>query len=186
MSEQPARFNYLSRLLFLCNSFNTFRNHLSKFKPMSESSKSGRYDRVFEQVEKLLQATSNPVSRMATISALLHHKMKGFFWTGFYLLSEGELVVGPYQGPVACLKLKKDTGVCWAGINSGKSILVSDVEKFPGHIACSSLTKSEIVIPVINRQQEVVGVLDIDSRELDHFNETDRLHLEKLVGLIYL
>lgn len=152
---------------------------------MSEASKSGRYERVFEQVLKLLQATTNPISRMATISALLHHKMKGFFWTGFYLLDNGELVVGPYQGPVACLKLKKDTGVCWHGINSCKSILVPDVEKFPGHIACSSLSKSEIVIPVRNNLMEVVAVLDIDSRDLNHFSEIDRIHLEKLVELIF-
>lgn len=152
---------------------------------MSESSKSGRYSRVYEQVEKLVQATTNPVSRMATISALLHHKMKGYFWTGFYLLDNGELVVGPYQGPVACLKLKKDTGVCWAGINTGASVVVPDVEEFPGHIACSSLSKSEIVVPVRNKQNQVVAVLDVDSRNLNHFDETDRIHLEKLVQLIY-
>jgi len=152
---------------------------------MSESSKSGRYSRVYEQVEKLVQATANPVSRMATISALLHHKMKGYFWTGFYLLDNGELVVGPYQGPVACLKLKKDTGVCWAGINTGASVVVPDVEEFPGHIACSSLSKSEIVVPVRNKQNQVVAVLDVDSRNLNHFDETDRIHLEKLVQLIY-
>ncbi len=152
---------------------------------MSESSKSGRYSRVYEQVEKLVQATANPVSRMATISALLHHKMKGYFWTGFYLIDNGELVVGPYQGPVACLKLKKDTGVCWAGINSGASVVVPDVEAFPGHIACSSLSKSEIVVPVRNKQNQVVAVLDVDSRNLNHFDDTDRIHLEKLVQLIY-
>lgn len=152
---------------------------------MSESSKSGRYSRVYEQVEKLVQATANPVSRMATISALLHHKMKGYFWTGFYLLDNEELVVGPYQGPVACLKLKKDTGVCWAGINTGASVVVPDVEEFPGHIACSSLSKSEIVVPVRNKQNQVVAVLDVDSRNLNHFDDTDRIHLEKLVQLIY-
>ena len=152
---------------------------------MKESTKSGRYSRVYEQVEKLIHATDNPISRMSTISALLHHKMKGFFWTGFYLLDQGRLVVGPYQGPVACLLLKKDTGVCWAGINSGASVVVPDVEQFPGHIACSSLTKSEIVVPVQNKQNEVVAVLDIDSRDLYNFDETDRVHLEKMVGLIY-
>jgi GAF domain-containing protein len=152
---------------------------------MKESTKSGRYSRVYEQVEKLIQATDNPISRMSTISALLHHKMKGFFWTGFYLLDQGRLVVGPYQGPVACLLLKKDTGVCWAGINNGASVVVPDVEQFPGHIACSSLTKSEIVVPVRNKQNEVVAVLDIDSRDLDNFDDTDRIHLEKMVGLIY-
>lgn len=152
---------------------------------MNESLKSGRYARVFEQVGKLVEATTNPVSRMATISALLHHKMRGFFWTGFYILYEGELVVGPYQGPVACLKLKRNTGVCWAGIQSGVSVVVPNVEEFPGHIACSSLSKSEIVVPVRNKQNEVVAVLDVDSRDLNHFDETDRLHLEMIVQLIY-
>jgi GAF domain-containing protein len=123
---------------------------------------------------------------MSTIAALLHHKFSSYFWTGFYYLDEqGNLIVGPYQGPVACLKLKKDTGVCWAGINTQKSVVVGDVEEFPGHIACSSLSKSEIVVPVRNAEGEVVAVLDVDSRELNAFDETDREELEKIVGLIY-
>jgi GAF domain-containing protein len=111
--------------------------------------------------------------------------MKGFFWTGFYMLRDGNLVVGPYQGPVACLKLRKDTGVCWAGINTGESVVVPDVEEFPGHIACSSLSRSEIVVPIRNLNNEVVAVLDVDSRELANFDEVDRIELEKMVGLIY-
>lgn len=152
---------------------------------MNESSKSGRYERVIEQVRELIAVTSNPISRMATISALLHHKMKGFFWTGFYLLDKHQLVVGPYQGPVACLNLKKNSGVCWSGINSGLSVVVPDVNNFPGHISCSSLTKSEIVVPIRNTNNEVVAVLDIDSRDLCNFDETDRIYLEKLVDLIF-
>jgi L-methionine (R)-S-oxide reductase len=158
---------------------------MDKRNNMNESSKSGRYERVIEQVSKLITATSNPISRMATISALLHHKMRGFFWTGFYLLDEHQLVVGPYQGPVACLNLKKNIGVCWTGINSELSIVVPDVNNFPGHISCSSLTKSEIVVPIRNTNNEVVAVLDIDSRDLCNFDETDRIYLEKLVELIY-
>ncbi|WP_462319217.1 GAF domain-containing protein [Marinilabilia sp.] len=123
---------------------------------------------------------------MSTIAALLHHKFSSYFWTGFYYLDEqGNLIVGPYQGPVACLKLKKETGVCWAGINTQKSVVVGDVEEFPGHIACSSLSKSEIVVPVRNAEGEVVAVLDVDSRELNAFDEPDREELEKIVGLIY-
>ncbi len=152
---------------------------------MNESSKAGRYERVIEQVSKLVTATSNPISRMATISALLHHKMKNFFWTGFYLLDGHQLVIGPYQGPVACLNLKKNSGVCWTGINSELSVVVPDVNNFPGHISCSSLTKSEIVVPIRNTNNEVVAVLDIDSRDLCNFDETDRIYLEKLVELIY-
>jgi L-methionine (R)-S-oxide reductase len=147
--------------------------------------KQGRYARVYKQLEELLAATEHPVSRMTTISALLHHKMSGYFWTGFYFIHDGQLIVGPYQGPVACLKLKKDTGVCWAGINSGKSVVVADVHDFPGHIACSSLSNSEIVVPVRNISGEVVAVLDVDSRELNRFDEVDRIELEKIVELVY-
>ncbi len=152
---------------------------------MKDSIKIGRYKRVTEQLEKLVNATTSPVSRMATIAALLHFKMKDFFWTGFYFLYDGELVVGPYQGPVACLKLKKNTGVCWAGINSKQPVVVPDVEEFPGHIACSPLSKSEIVVPVFNCKGEVLAVLDIDSRNLNNFDDTDRIYLEQVVELIY-
>ncbi len=152
---------------------------------MKDSIKIGRYKRVTEQLEKLVNATINPVSRMATIAALLHFKMKYFFWTGFYILNDGELVVGPYQGPVACLKLKKNTGVCWAGINSKQPVLVPDVEEFSGHIACSPLSKSEIVVPVFNCKGEVLAVLDIDSRNFNNFDDTDRIYLEQVVELIY-
>lgn len=152
---------------------------------MSKKFEEERYKRVFLQVEKLITATANPWSRMSTIAALLHHKMPAFFWTGFYFLHDNNLVVGPYQGPLACLKLKKDTGVCWEGINSKKSVVVPDVEAFPGHIACSSLSRSEIVIPVYDPKEQVVAVLDVDSRDLNTFDDVDRIHLEKIVSLIY-
>jgi len=148
-------------------------------------SKEGRYERLYTQIKGLIGATASPISRMATISALLHHKMAGYYWTGFYLLEDGELIVGPYQGPVACLKLKKDTGVCWAGVNRDESIVVGDVHQFPGHIACSSQTNSEIVVPVRNKQGQVVAVLDVDSREFSCFDNDDRVGLEKIVTLIY-
>ena len=144
-----------------------------------------KYDRLFEQIQKLIEDKPNVISRMATISAVLHHKMQGFFWTGFYLLDEGELMVGPYQGPLACLKLRKDTGVCWASVNAAQSMVVPDVHQFPGHIACSSLTNSEIVGPVFDGEARLVGVLDVDSREFQHFNDHDRVGLEKIVSLIY-
>ncbi|WP_026473196.1 GAF domain-containing protein [Alkaliflexus imshenetskii] len=152
---------------------------------MSNNTKAERYTRIYTQIEQLIGATNNPYSRMATISALLHHKMKGYFWTGFYFLDGDDLVVGPYQGPVACLKLKKDTGVCWAGINTGKSVVVPNVHDFPGHIACSPLSQSEIVVPVRNHSGSVVAVLDVDSRELSQFDDVDRIHLEKIVQLVY-
>jgi GAF domain-containing protein len=152
---------------------------------MNDKTKIGRYQRIFRQIEELVVATTSPWSRMSTIVALLHHKMPDFFWTGFYYLDNGELVVGPYQGPVACLKLKKNTGVCWAAVNGKRSLIVPDVEKFPGHIACSSLSKSEIVIPVFNKTGKIMAVLDVDSKKLDAFDETDQSELEKIVTLIY-
>jgi GAF domain-containing protein len=148
-------------------------------------SKQKRYLRVLRQIRGLVEDIDNPLSIMATINAVLHHKMPGFFWTGFYLLHNGELMAGPYQGTLACILLKKDTGVCWAGINTGRTVIVPDVDKFEGHIACSSLSRSEIVVPVFNRDNRVTGVLDVDSRELNNFDDTDRKYLEEIVHLIY-
>ena len=126
----------------------------------------------------------NPIAAMATIAAVLHNKFDHFFWTGFYLLQDGELIVGPYQGSVACIKLKKNTGVCWAGINNKETVLVPDVHQFPGHIACDSRSQSEIVLPVRNKKGEIIGVMDVDSKELNSFDEADREGLEKIITLI--
>jgi len=152
---------------------------------MKDQTKAKRYERVYDQIKQLIEATTNPASRMASINAILHHKFNYYYWTGFYELKNGELLVGPYQGPVACLKLKKDVGVCWAGINQKKSVVVPNVHDFPGHIACSSASNSEIVVPVFNNKSEVVAVLDVDSKEYDSFDEVDRIGLEKIVELIY-
>ena len=151
---------------------------------MDESKKRGRYKRIYDQLSTLLNATDDVVSRMATVAAVLHHKMDGFFWTGFYLIRDGNLLVGPYQGPVACQVLAKNTGVCWSGINQGKTIIVPDVEQFPGHIACDSRSRSEIVVPVRDKHQQIIAVLDVDSKLLEHFDEMDAVGLEKIVGLI--
>ena len=151
---------------------------------MNTDRKNGRYQRIYEQLQGLLVKPGNSLSRMATVAALLSNKMDYFFWTGFYLLDNDELIVGPYQGPVACQLLAKDTGVCWAGINQGKTIIVPDVHQFPGHIACDSRSKSEIVIPLKNEKGETYGVLDVDSKELNSFDETDQVWLEKMVRLI--
>ncbi|MBK3517389.1 GAF domain-containing protein [Carboxylicivirga marina] len=152
---------------------------------MNEKSKVKRYERIYEQIKQLIEATDNPVSRMATINAILHHKFNNYYWTGFYELIKGDLIVSAYQGPVACLKLKKDTGVCWAGINQKETVIVPNVHDFPGHIACSSASNSEIVVPVFNKQKEVVAVLDVDSKDFDSFDEADKTGLEKIVALIY-
>lgn len=152
---------------------------------MDTKKKEGRYSRIYKQLQGLLTATENVNARMSTVAAVLHHKMDTFFWTGFYCLSEnGELTVRTYQGPVACQVLAKDTGVCWAGINQQQTIVVPDVHDFPGHIACDSRSSSEIVVPVRNRNGEIFGVLDVDSRELNSFDDTDATWLEKIVALI--
>jgi L-methionine (R)-S-oxide reductase len=152
---------------------------------MEKTKKAGRYERIYLQLSELLLKTNDPVCRMATINAVLHYKMDNYFWTGFYLLNDGQLRVGPYQGPVACQVLEKNKGVCWAAINNQKSIIVPDIEKFPGHIACDSRSKSEIAIPIKKTDGTIFGVLDIDSKEPDNFNEEDANHLEKIISLIF-
>jgi GAF domain-containing protein len=147
--------------------------------------KEQKYQRLLVQLEELFQKVDNPLSRMATICAVLHHKNPHFFWTGFYMLSDnGELEVTCYQGPLACMRLKKNTGVCWSGINSSKAVIVDDVHSFPGHIACNPLSKSEIVIPLQDGQR-IVGVLDIDSDKLSAFDTADAEMLTKIVNLVY-
>jgi L-methionine (R)-S-oxide reductase len=152
---------------------------------MDQSKKSARYARLYEQLSGLIKKTADPDARMATIVAVLHNKMEYFFWTGFYLLREGELTVKTYQGPLACQVLKKNTGVCWAGINQEKTIVVQDVHQFPGHIACDSRSNSEIVVPLFNREGQILGVLDVDSESLGSFDEEDAANLERIVRLIY-
>ena len=122
---------------------------------------------------------------MATINAVLYHKMESFFWVGFYLFQEEKLQVGPYQGSLACIHLAKDTGVCWAAVNKNMTIVVDDVHAFPGHIACDARSQSEIVVPLKGTKGKTVGVLDIDSKTLASFNETDALYLERIVRLVY-
>jgi L-methionine (R)-S-oxide reductase len=147
--------------------------------------KSSRYLRLEKQITELFRKNQDMDARMATINAVLYHKMDGFFWVGFYLLKEGRLIVGPYQGPLACLELEKDKGVCWTGINQDQTIVVEDVHRFPGHIACDSRSKSEIVVPVKNRENRLIGVLDIDSSLLSNFDSTDALHLENIVKKLF-
>ena len=146
--------------------------------------KSKRYQRLYEQLQQVLHKSEDTEARMCSIVALLHHKMDKFFWTGFYCLRNENLIVRTYQGPIACMELKKDIGVCWASINSNKTIIVDDVEKFPGHIACDSRSKSEIVVPLRDKTGKILGVLDIDSKELSTFDETDAIWLEKIVKLV--
>jgi len=152
---------------------------------MEKKKKAGRYNRVYDQLTELLRHQNNEIASMATIAAVLHHKFDYFFWTGFYLLTDGDLIVGPYQGSVACIKLTKGTGVCWAGVNRKETVIVPDVHKFPGHIACDDRSNSEIVIPVYGKNGKVAAVLDVDSKELNSFDEADAKGLERIVDLIY-
>ncbi|MGM0498027.1 MAG: GAF domain-containing protein [Bacteroidota bacterium] len=147
--------------------------------------KQKRYQRIYDQLKELVPKSNDPLARMSTIIAVLHHKMQSFFWTGYYFLKEGDLVVGPYQGPVACQVLTKNQGVCWAGVNQEKPIVVPDVNEFPGHIACDSRSKSEIVIPLYDNSGKIFGVLDIDSDKLNSFDEIDEKELAKITDLIY-
>ena len=153
---------------------------------MEDSKKKGRYQRIQKQLQELLTRTGDPLARMASICAVLHHKMDHYFWTGFYLHKAGKLIVGPYQGPVACQELEKDRGVCWAAVNGAAPVLVPDVHAFPGHIACDSRSRSEITLPVFDQDGEIVAVFDVDSDRPDSFSDVDRLALEEILKLIHL
>jgi len=158
---------------------------LPDIQEMEPQKKKARYQRIYSQLQDLLTKSDDPDARMATIVAVLHHKMESFFWTGFYCLKNGELIVKTYQGPVACQVLEKDTGVCWAGINQRKSIIVPDVHLFPGHITCDSRSQSEIVVPLKDTKNHIIGVLDVDSSTLNAFDQIDADYLEKVVSLIF-
>lgn len=145
----------------------------------------GRYERLHAQLAELCRKHDDPIARMATIVAVLHHKQPHFFWTGFYRLLDGKLVVGPYQGPVACAVLPGPEGVCWAAVQRGEPVLVADVEAFPGHVACDARSRSEVVLPVRDRGGRIVAVLDVDSDRLAAFSETDIAGLSPIVSLIY-
>jgi L-methionine (R)-S-oxide reductase len=151
---------------------------------MEENKKKRRYERLLIQISELMKKCDDTTAQMATIAAVLFHKMDYFFWCGFYKVDLENLVVVAYQGPVACQLLPKPKGVCWAAVIGNKSLVVADVHAFPGHIACDSRSRSEIVIPVRDHNGNIVAVLDIDSTSLNSFDETDCYYLEKIVQLI--
>jgi L-methionine (R)-S-oxide reductase len=143
-----------------------------------------RYQGLRDQLSGLLAQTRDPVARRATLVALLHHKLPDVSWTGFYMLREGELVVDAYQGMLACLVLEPHRGVCWAGVDQGEPVIVPDVDAFPGHIPCDSRTRSEIVVPHRGPDDEIIGVLDLDSRKPARFDEADAWGLALVLGLL--
>jgi GAF domain-containing protein len=141
-----------------------------------------KYKLIYQQVEAMVSEESDPIANMANVAALLHETF-GWWWTGFYRVDGESLVLGPFQGPVACTRIPFGCGVCGTAWKRRETIVVPDVEQFPGHIACSSLSRSEIVVPVF-KDDAVVGVLDIDSKELSAFDRTDAFWLEKIVALL--
>jgi len=147
---------------------------------LAEGSKTDQYQSLLPQIRALTEGESDRVANLANVVAALKEQF-GWLWVGFYLVKGGELVVGPFQGPVACTRISKGRGVCGTSWQEARTLIVPDVEAFPGHIACSSLSRSEIVVPVFY-QGEVVGVLDVDSAEGNDFDEEDRRWLEELVA----
>ncbi|MCR5513467.1 MAG: GAF domain-containing protein [Prevotella sp.] len=141
--------------------------------------KKEKYELLREQIFALIEGETDVVAMMANISSAIHETM-GFWWTGFYRVKDGELILGPFQGPVACMHICYGKGVCGTAWKEQKTIIVPDVEQFPGHIACSSLSRSEIVVPVFSLSGEVVAVLDIDSKDLSTFDDIDKQYLEDI------
>ena len=160
--------------LYLCN--------MSEDLHIIQGTKTEQYQTLIPQIKALIDGEPDLIANLANSIAALKEQF-GWFWIGFYLVKKDELVLGPFQGPVACTRIRKGRGVCGSSWAQEKTLIVPDVERFPGHIACSSLSKSEIVVPVI-RNGEVIGVLDVDSSALDQFDETDKKYLEEVVEMI--
>jgi L-methionine (R)-S-oxide reductase len=149
---------------------------------ITTGTREAQYQSLLPQVEALLQGEPNLIANLANMAAALKAQFN-WLWVGFYLVEQEELVLGPFQGPIACTRIKKGRGVCGTSWAEAKTLIVPDVEKFPGHIACSSLSRSEIVVPVF-KQGHIAGVLDLDSINLNEFSQTDQVYLEKMVALL--
>lgn len=149
---------------------------------IAEGTKEEKYDLLYQQIKCVVEDEQDMIANMANISAMIHDTF-GFWWTGFYRVIGEELVLGPFQGPMACTRIKKGRGVCGTAWAEERTQVVPDVDQFPGHIACSSASRSEIVVPIF-RNGNVMAVLDIDSAELNTFDETDKVWLEKIVESI--
>lgn len=149
---------------------------------MTGSDKQNIYESLYRQIESVIEGEDDAIANMANASSLIHEAF-GFWWTGFYIVKDGVLVLGPFQGPVACTRIPFGKGVCGTAWERQETVVVPDVHLFPGHIACSSLSRSEIVVPIFDGTT-VKAVLDIDSKELATFDETDSKWLEKIAGLL--
>jgi L-methionine (R)-S-oxide reductase len=152
---------------------------------VEKSQKEEIYQQVTDAIRATLKGETDLIASMATITCLLHHSFDYFFWTGFYrVVAPGELLIGPYQETLGCLRISFNRGVCGAAARRGETVIVPDVHQFPGHIACDPNSKSEIVVPVFNHRDELIAVLDVDSVEYDAFDEVDKRHLEEIVALL--
>ncbi|WP_462252949.1 GAF domain-containing protein [Ekhidna sp.] len=150
---------------------------------LKEATKEEKYQSLLPQIEGLIYGETNLVANLANIAAALKEGMD-FFWVGFYLVdSEDELVLGPFQGPVACTRIRKGKGVCGSSWDQNKTLIVPNVDEFPGHIACASASKSEIVLPII-KNDKIIGVLDVDSDKLNDFDDMDHQYLKKILDLL--
>ncbi len=147
---------------------------------ITTGTKKEQYETLLPQIQALITGEEDLTANLANIAAALKEQFN-WLWVGFYVVKNGELVLGPFQGPVACTRIKKGRGVCGKAWADGTTLIVDDVEKFPGHIACSSLSRSEIVVPVL-KDGNVIAVLDADSEMPAHFNETDKIYLEKMIA----
>lgn len=150
---------------------------------ITATTKKEKYEELLPQIKSLLEGEKDVIANMGNICAALKFGMN-FFWVGFYLVKDNQLVLGPFQGPVACTRIHKGKGVCGTSWERGEVIIVEDVDQFPGHIACSSLSKSEIVLPLYNANKEIVGVLDVDSEEYSTFDKMDEDFLMKILALV--
>ncbi|MBR4849039.1 MAG: GAF domain-containing protein [Bacteroidaceae bacterium] len=150
---------------------------------IANGGKEERYALLYKQIEVLVEGEADTIANMANVSAMIHHTFR-FWWTGFYRVQGEELVLGPFQGPLACSRIKFGRGVCGTAWKEQRTQVVPDVEQFPGHIACSSASKSEIVVPLFDTHGNVTAVLDIDSEFYNTFDDTDRHWLEKIINLL--
>jgi len=170
----------------MCSPFDSYLYPMAEDLQLVQGSKAEIYQSLIPQIKALIDGEPDLVANLANVTAALKEQFN-WLWVGFYLVKpfgsaqESELVLGPFQGPVACTRIKKGRGVCGSAWQDAKTLIVDDVEKFPGHIACSSLSRSEIVVPII-RNEEVIGVLDVDSEALAQFDETDKKFLEEIIA----
>jgi L-methionine (R)-S-oxide reductase len=149
----------------------------------SGNTKKEKYESLLPQIQALIEGERDLVANLSNISAALKQTFN-FFWVGFYLVKQNELVLGPFQGTIACTRIHRGKGVCGTSWENGETIIVPDVDAFPGHIACSNASRSEVVVPIYDTKNNIVGVLDVDSDVLNDFDETDKIYLEKLCEMV--